>query len=212
MVGPMQKNDTYEFRTYTATIIESRNWSETHFSGGGGGSVPFGGVHVSDISSHSVSRQVVWLRDDKDGTEFESELSTTKLACRVGHKLLFVHGNSLRKSNAKYEKLLAIRNLNTGQTYMNIEGHTSIISDAVPFSFATLIVWILLCYASILVVLEDYQGLLLALAFAVPIVSSYCRHRKPRKLLDRLLDEILQESTNSQAGLETLTISGLARG
>ncbi|MBU6235780.1 MAG: hypothetical protein KGQ41_08045 [Alphaproteobacteria bacterium] len=196
----MQKNDTYEFRTYIATIIESNTWTETHVSGNTLGS--------SAITSSSRTRQKVWLRDDHDGTEFESELTASRLACRVGHKLLFVHGKSLRKSDDKYEKLLAIKNLNTGQTFENITTHGDVISDTVPFSFSSLLLFIFLLFIANLDVLDNYSGLLFTIAFAAPLTISYFRHRAPRLLFDALLKEKLAEYSIRPSGEETINIKG----
>jgi hypothetical protein len=182
----MTASEHFTFDTYSATVLETRNWSETHVSGGGGGSVPFGGVSVSSIQSTSRQRQVVWLRDDE-------ELTMLKLPCRSGHRLTYLYGQAKRKPDSKYKRLIAVYNHTTNQ-WATINGN---VIDLVNFSVKTnrllLIMWPLAFFIGIQdtvgLIREDKIFIPFVVMLFVSLVSNYFRHRQPRLQLDARIAE-----------------------
>jgi hypothetical protein len=182
------QNDDFLFKVVSGVIIENNVWSETHVSGGGGGSTPFGGVHVSSVKSRVVERQKIWLQGD-DGQQFEMNYRNNDLPCRYGHRLSFYYMRAKRAADKpKNWHLVLTYNHETQSHYRDDLKIADAVNQAVPFSFILLFLWV----AGIVgtnIGSRETHFFLAAFVLGIPYVFiSYLRHRPSRKRAYRDLD------------------------
>ncbi len=184
----MLKDEKFVFTTVTGSVIENRQWSETHISGGGGGTTPLGNIHIDKIKSSTVQKQSVWI-EDENGRQFEmSYTGDEKVAMRQGHRMTFVYVRATRKADKpKFQHLAITHNNTTGETHIQRAAISSAVDEAVRFGISGPLLYFGGIYA--LNFGERHpEYLLSAFLMLVPcIVLSYLRHRPCRKRLERLL-------------------------
>ncbi len=188
-------NEVYDLKFVTAHVIEEKVWSETRVSGGGGGSTPFGGVHISSVKSSTVEKQRVWLQDDT-GHQFEITFKNNEMPCRAGHSLTLIYMRAKRKADEdKNNYNVMVYNNTTGAFSRLQSGLNDVVNDAVKFSFLVLFAWLGGFYLIANIFTSPYnnfEAISTLLFFVSPLFVSYLRHRGPRKLADRILETELQ--------------------
>ena len=86
---------TLVFSQVTGRVLDSSKWSETHVSGGGGGTPPnYGGNHPGtksvDIRSTVTTEHEFWIKDEDTGKEQDIRLSGVDVPLRTGQHITLI--------------------------------------------------------------------------------------------------------------------------
>ena len=97
---------TLVFSQVTGRVLDSSKWSETHVSGGGGGTPPsYGGNHPEaksvDIRSTVTTEHEVWIKDEDTGKEQDIRLSGVDVPLRAGQRITLISLRGWRNGREK---------------------------------------------------------------------------------------------------------------
>lgn len=191
-------SETLWYSVEQATVVQIESNSETVVTGGGGGGNMHNGTGVIrdiHISSSTINRQTVYLRD-AEGKQYAAHLTDWNISALQGHELVLIKVQSMYNSNYAliYNKTLGLVYHHKLASYFKKLANLT----AGVYIIAAIIVICIACWFTEKTGSETV-GIIVFIILSIFAVYKFQKHAKAHKKIDyythRLknkLDEILE--------------------